>query len=112
MISLRKDPKGENVFVKGKTLSSVETGESTLRKTTDSDTVTALRTRIKQLETELNTYKVIMAVVSFIMLCRTFLDLGLPKKIVLVMDVPNCTVCTMSNLSCKLVRNNVHNVPP
>ena len=64
MISLRKDPKGENVFVKGKTLSSVETGESTLRKTTDSDTVTTLRTRIKQLETELNTYKVIMTVVS------------------------------------------------
>ena len=47
---------------------SVETGESTLRKTTDSDTVTTLRTRIKQLEAELNTYKVIMAVVSFTIL--------------------------------------------
>ena len=70
MISLRKDPKGENVFVKGKTLSSVETGESTLRKMTDSDTVTALRTRIKQLETELNTYKVVMTVVSFTMIYR------------------------------------------
>ena len=65
MISLRKDPKGETVFVKSTNLSSVETGESTLRKTTDSDTMTTLRTRIKQLEAELNTYKVIKAVVSF-----------------------------------------------
>ena len=84
MISLRKDPKGETVFDKSTNLSSVETGESTLRKTTDSDTVTTLRTRIKQLEAELNTYKVIMTVISFTMIYRTFTYLGTPTIIVLV----------------------------
>ena len=85
MISLRKDPKGETVFDKSTNLSSVETGESTLRKTTDSDTVTTLTARIKQLETELNTYKVIMTVVSFTYtIGRTFTYLGTQKIIVLV----------------------------
>ena len=64
MISLRKDPKGENVFDKGNTLTSVEIEESSLRKTIDPDIVTALTERIKELETGLNTYKVIMTVIS------------------------------------------------
>ena len=64
MISLRKDPKGENVFDKGNTLTSVEIEESSLRKTIDPGIVTALAERIKELETELNTYKVIMTVIS------------------------------------------------
>ena len=67
---LAKGSKRETVFDKSTNLSSVETGESTLRKMTDSDTVTTLRARIKQLEAELNTYKVIMTVVSFTMIYR------------------------------------------
>ena len=69
MITLRKDPKGETVFDKSTNFSSIETGESTLKRTTDSDNVATLTARIKQLETELNTYKVSMTVVSFTMLC-------------------------------------------
>ena len=59
MISLRKDPKGETVFDKKSTLSTAETGEFTLKKSVDSDTVATLTERVKQLESELKTYKVI-----------------------------------------------------
>lgn len=46
------------MFDKSTNFSSIETGESTLKRTTDSDNVVTLTARIKQLETELNTYKV------------------------------------------------------
>lgn len=59
MVILHKDPKGEAVFDKTTTLSTVETGESALKKSVDSDTIATLTERIKQLESELQANKVI-----------------------------------------------------
>jgi len=59
MVILHKDPKGEAVFDKTTTLSTVETGEYALKKSVDSDTIATLTERIKQLESELQANKVI-----------------------------------------------------